>query len=73
MGVSGMTTTLERELQDVFQEALDDVTGARPVVTMGDDTALVSYRHPHQIVTDIWMRREQSWRLVASQVTPADV
>lgn len=66
-----MTTTLEREA--VFQDALDEVAGVEPIVTMGDDTALVSYRHPHQVVTDIWMRREQSWRLVASQVTPAEI
>jgi len=66
-----MTTTLESEI-DVFQEALDGPSGAEPIVTMGEDTALVSYRHPHQVVTDIWMRREKSWRLVASQVTPAE-
>lgn len=68
-----MTTTLERESVVVFQDALDGVAGVEPIVTMGDDTALVSYRHPHQVVTDIWMRRERSWRLVASQVTPAEI
>jgi hypothetical protein len=35
---------------------------------MNDDTALVSYRHPHQVITDIWVRREQSWRLLVSNV-----
>lgn len=68
-----MTTTLERESAVVFQDALEGAAGVEPIVTMGDDTALVSYRHPHQVVTDIWMRREQSWRLVASQVTPAGI
>jgi hypothetical protein len=35
-----------------------------PAIALGDPTALVSCRHPHQIITDIWIRREAGWRAV---------
>ena len=65
-----MTTALEYDPVLELTDALGD-QAVEPTVTIGDDTALVSYRHPHQVVTDIWVRREQSWRLLASQVTEA--
>jgi hypothetical protein len=52
-----------------LSEAMGERSGIEPVVTVADDTALVSYRHPHQVITDIWVRRKQGWRLIASQVT----
>jgi hypothetical protein len=35
-----------------------------PVMSIGDDTALITYSHPHQLITDVWVRREAAWRRV---------
>lgn len=35
-----------------------------PVITISSDTALVTYSHPHQLITDVWVRREAAWRRV---------
>ena len=63
-----MTMALEYDVAAELANAIAEHSGAEPVVTMNDDTALVSYRHPHQVITDIWVRREQSWRLLVSNV-----
>ncbi|MGN6377511.1 MAG: hypothetical protein ACTHNU_01025 [Gaiellales bacterium] len=60
---------LEYDVAAELADAIAEHSGAEPVVTMAEDTALVSYRHPHQVITDIWVRREQAWRLLASQIS----
>jgi hypothetical protein len=42
-----------------------------PVVSIADDTALVTYAHPHQLITDVWVRREAAWRRVGRWESPA--
>lgn len=44
---------------------------ADPVVSIADDTALVTYAHPHQLITDVWVRREAAWRRVGRWESPA--
>jgi len=67
-----MTTALALDPAMELSDAMGERSGIEPIVTMVDDTALVSYQHPHQVITDIWVRREQGWRLIASQVTDTD-
>ena len=64
-----MMTALTLDPATELSDAMGERTGVDPIVTVADDTALVSYRHPHQVITDVWVRREQGWRLIASQVT----
>ena len=26
-----------------------------PVITISNDTALITYNHPHQLITDVWV------------------
>jgi hypothetical protein len=35
-----------------------------PVITISNDTALITYNHPHQLITDVWVRKEAAWRRV---------
>ena len=28
-----------------------------PVITISNDTALITYNHPHQLITDVWVRQ----------------
>ncbi len=65
-----MTSTLTVDpVHELETVATCDGLDTERVITVGDDTALVSYRHPHQVITDIWVRREAAWRFVASHTT----
>lgn len=65
MGIATAAPGAAAELGDAI------VSAAGTTVTVADGTALVSRRHPHQIITDIWVRREAGWRLIARHASTA--
>jgi hypothetical protein len=44
---------------------VEERDGVEPVVTIAGDTALASYRFAYEVRTDVWVLREDGWRLLA--------
>ena len=63
---SHMTTTMAPH-----PAAAPERDGVEPQVTIGDETALVSYAFDDQVVTEVWVLREQAWECVGTHSTPA--
>ena len=49
---------------------LDPVTVV-DMTTVAERTAPGSSRHPHQIITDIWVRRTGGWRMAGHRAAEA--
>jgi hypothetical protein len=39
------------------------VNGVRPVITIADDMALVSYRLPGEVLTQVWLHGDRGWSM----------
>jgi len=48
-----------------LKELVEERDGVEPVVTIAGDTALASYRFAHEVRTDVWVLREDGWKLLA--------
>ena len=60
-----MTTAIAIDPASELQELVDERDGVEPVVTIAGDTALASYRFAHEVRTDVWVLRENGWKLLA--------
>jgi hypothetical protein len=46
-----------------LEQRVDAVNGVQPVITIADDMALVSYRLPGEVLTQVWLRGESGWSM----------
>jgi len=44
--------------------------GVAPQVTIGDETALVSYAFDEEVLTEIWTLRQDGWVCVGTHTSP---
>jgi hypothetical protein len=63
---SHMTTTIAPH-----PAAAPERDGVAPQVTIGDETALVSYVFDEEVLTEIWMLRQDGWECVGTHSSPA--
>jgi hypothetical protein len=60
-----MTTAIAIDPAAELKELVEERDGVGPVVTVAGDTALASYRFANEVRTDIWVLREDGWKLLA--------
>ena len=60
-----MTTAIAIDPAAELREMVEERDGVEPVVTIAGDTALASYRFAYEVRTDVWVLREDGWRLLA--------
>jgi hypothetical protein len=60
-----MTTAIAIDPVAELTELVEARDGVEPVVTVAGDTALASYRFAYEVRTDIWVLREDGWKLLA--------
>jgi len=44
--------------------------GVAPHVTIGEETALVTYAFEHELVSELWMLQRDGWERVGTHSTP---
>jgi hypothetical protein len=60
-----MTTAIAIDPAAELREMVEERDGIEPVVTIAGDTALASYRFAYEVRTDVWVLREDGWKLLA--------
>jgi hypothetical protein len=60
-----MTTANAIDPAAELREMVEERDGIEPVVTIAGDTALASYRFAYEVRTDVWVLREDGWKLLA--------
>lgn len=58
-----MATAVALETVSELEQMVDSRHGVEPLITVADDTALVSYRLAGGVYTELWLRGERGWRL----------
>jgi hypothetical protein len=46
-----------------LEQRAETVNGVRPVITIADDMALVSYRLPGEVLTQVWLHGDRGWSM----------
>ena len=62
---SDMTTTIAPH-----PASAPERDGVAPQVTIGDETALVSYAFDEEVLTEIWTLRQDGWVCVGTHTSP---
>jgi hypothetical protein len=60
-----MTTAIAIDPAAELRDMVEERDGVEPVVTIAGDTALASYRFAYEVRTDVWVLREDGWKLLA--------
>jgi len=60
-----MTTAIATDPVAELRSEVEEIDGVLPTISVGEDTALVTYRLAAGLRTEIWLLREQSWKLAA--------
>ena len=60
-----MTTALAIDPVAELRNEVDEREGVIPTISVGEDTALVTYRLAAGLRTEIWLLREQRWTMTA--------
>jgi len=63
---SHMTTTIAPH-----PAAAPERDGVEPQITIGVETALVSYAFDDEVLTEVWMLHSEGWKCVGTHSTPA--
>ena len=58
-----MATAIALDPVTELEHKVETVNGVQPLITIADDTALVSYRLPAEVLTQVWLHGECGWCL----------
>jgi hypothetical protein len=58
-----MATAIALDPVTELEQRLETVNGVQPIITIADDMALVSYRLPGGVRTQVWLRGESGWSM----------
>jgi hypothetical protein len=58
-----MATAVALDPISELEQMVDSRDGVEPLITVADDTALVSYQLIGGVYTELWMRGERGWQL----------
>jgi len=56
-----MATAIALDPVTELEQRVETVNGVQPIITIADDMALVSYRLPGEVLTQVWLRGENGW------------
>ena len=60
-----MTTAVAIDPVAELRNEVEERDGVLPTISVGEDTALVTYRLAAGLRTEIWLLREQRWTMAA--------
>jgi hypothetical protein len=60
-----MTTATAIDPVAELRSEVEEIDGVLPTISVGEDTALVTYRLAAGLRTEIWLMREHGWKLAA--------
>ena len=58
-----MTTAIALDPVTELEQRVETVNGVQPIITIADDMALVSYRLPGEVLTQVWLHGECGWSI----------
>jgi hypothetical protein len=58
-----MATAIALDPVTELEQRVETVNGVQPIITIADDMALVSYRLPGEVLTQVWLRGEGGWSM----------
>jgi hypothetical protein len=58
-----MATAIALDPVTELEQRAETVNGVRPVITIADDMALVSYRLPGEVLTQVWLHGDRGWSM----------
>jgi hypothetical protein len=58
-----MATAIALDPVTELEQRVETVNGVQPIITIADDMALVSYRLPGDVLTQVWLRGECGWSM----------
>lgn len=58
-----MATAIALDPVTELEQRVETVNGVQPIITIADDMALVSYRLPGEVLTQVWLRGERGWSM----------
>jgi hypothetical protein len=58
-----MATAIALDPATELEQQVETVGGIRPLVSIAGDVALVSYRLPGEVLTQVWIHGDRGWRM----------
>jgi len=61
-----MATAIALDPVTELEQKAETVNGIRPIITIADEMALVSYRLPGEVLTQVWLHGDRGWIMRAT-------
>jgi len=58
-----MTTAIALDPVTELEHKVETVNCVRPIITIADDMALVTYRLPGEVFTQVWLHGDCGWSM----------
>jgi hypothetical protein len=58
-----MATAIALDPVTELEQKVETVSGVRPIITIADDMALVSYQLSGEVLTQVWLHGDRGWRM----------
>jgi len=58
-----MTTAIALDPVTELEHRVETVNGVRPIITIADEMALVTYQLPGEVFTQVWLHGDRGWSM----------
>jgi hypothetical protein len=58
-----MATAIALDPVTELEQKVETVSGVRPIITIADGMALVSYQLSGEVLTQVWLHGDRGWRM----------